>query len=108
MNSPKETTSVDDIKKKAAQHGTFISTKLGHSPKKSVKLLGREQMSDFHHNQTTPHQKACGFFFRFLVPVSHSEILFSTESNSLIRVIMYQELWKLSQQKFLLMGVKHP
>ncbi|MCG2653827.1 hypothetical protein JJE63_11040 [Alloprevotella tannerae] len=32
----------------------FLSSELGHSPKRSAKLLGREQMSDFHHNQTTP------------------------------------------------------
>ncbi|WMV33714.1 hypothetical protein MTR67_027099 [Solanum verrucosum] len=32
----------------------FLSSKLGHSPKKSIKLLGRELRNDFHHNQTTP------------------------------------------------------
>ena len=31
----------------------FLSSELGHSPKRNVKLLGREQRSDFHHNRTT-------------------------------------------------------
>ena len=52
MNSPK-TTGADDIKKDAAQRETFLSSELGHSQKRNVKLLGREQRSDFHHNQTT-------------------------------------------------------
>ena len=40
----------------------YFSNKQGHSQMKSVKLLGREQRIDFHYNQTTPYQKACGFF----------------------------------------------
>ena len=52
MNSPK-TTGADDIKKDAAQRETFLSSELGHSQKRNVKLLGREQRSDFHHNRTT-------------------------------------------------------
>uniref|UniRef100_M1DVQ6 Uncharacterized protein n=1 Tax=Solanum tuberosum TaxID=4113 RepID=M1DVQ6_SOLTU len=57
----------DDIKKDAAQRGTLFSSELGHSPKRSVKLLERKQMSDFHHNQTTPLLEGmwvCRFQFR--------------------------------------------
>uniref|UniRef100_M1D8A8 Uncharacterized protein n=1 Tax=Solanum tuberosum TaxID=4113 RepID=M1D8A8_SOLTU len=66
-----QTTGADDIKKDAAQRGTFLSSELGHSLKRSVKLLGREQRSDFHHNQTTPLSEGmwvylwvCRFQFR--------------------------------------------
>ena len=40
---------------KRMQHNVehFLSSELGHSPKRNVKLLGREQRSDFHHNRTT-------------------------------------------------------
>ena len=41
----------------------FLSNELGHIPKRSVKLLGREQRSDFHHDRTTPLE-ACGSSFR--------------------------------------------
>ena len=41
----------------------FLLSELGHSPKRSVKLLGREQRSEFHHNRTTPLE-ACGSSFR--------------------------------------------
>uniref|UniRef100_M1DAL1 Uncharacterized protein n=1 Tax=Solanum tuberosum TaxID=4113 RepID=M1DAL1_SOLTU len=46
----------------------FLSSELGHSPKKSVKLLGREQMSDFHHNQTTPLSKSLWVLLRLISP----------------------------------------
>ena len=51
----------------------FLSSKLGHSPKRNVKLLGHEQRSDFHHNQTTLIE-ACGYFF--------SSVSFSLASGS--------------------------
>ena len=65
MNSPK-TIVADDVKRDAAQRGTFLNSKLGHSPKRGIKFLGREQMSDFHHNNTTPLSKASGFFHSFV------------------------------------------
>uniref|UniRef100_M1DD24 Uncharacterized protein n=1 Tax=Solanum tuberosum TaxID=4113 RepID=M1DD24_SOLTU len=43
----------------------FLSSELGHSPKRSAKLLGREQRSDFHHNQTTPLLEGMWVFSRF-------------------------------------------
>ena len=63
MNSPKpqvRTTS------KRMQHNVelFLSSELGHSPKRSVKLLGRKQRSGFHHNQTTPLSEGMWVFFR--------------------------------------------
>ena len=51
----------------------FLRSELGHSLKRSVKFLGREQRSDFHHNRTTP-LKACGF--------SLSSVSFSLASGS--------------------------
>ena len=61
MNSPKpqvRTTS------KRMQHNVehVLSSELGHSPKRSVKLLGREQRSDFHHNQTIPLSESIWVF----------------------------------------------
>uniref|UniRef100_M1DIR8 Uncharacterized protein n=1 Tax=Solanum tuberosum TaxID=4113 RepID=M1DIR8_SOLTU len=44
----------------------FLSSELGHSPKRSVKLLGREQRSDFHHNQTTPLSEGMWVIFGFV------------------------------------------
>ena len=61
---------------KRMQHNVelFLSSELGHSPKRSVKLLGREPRSDFHHNRTTPLE-ARGFFFLVLsVSVSHPKV----------------------------------
>ena len=43
----------------------FLSSELGHSPKRNVKLLGREQRSDFHHNRTTPLE-AYWFLFSYV------------------------------------------
>ena len=51
----------------------FLSSELGHSPKRSVKLLGREQRSDFHHNRTTLSKHA-GFSLVLSVSVSHPEV----------------------------------
>ena len=50
-----------------------LSSELGHSPKRNVKLLGRGQRSDFHHNRTTPIE-ACMFIF--------SSVSFSLASGS--------------------------
>ena len=74
MNSPK-TTGADDIKKDAAQRGTFLSSEPAHSPKRNVKLLGREQRSDFHHDRTTPLE-AYGFSLVLSVSVLRPEVLF--------------------------------
>ena len=53
----------------------FLSSELGHSPKRNVKLLGREQRSDFHHNRTTLSKHA-GFSLVLPVSVSRPEVLF--------------------------------
>ena len=72
MNSPKpqvRTTS------KRMQHNVelFLSSELGHSPKRNVKLLGREQRSDFHHNRTTLSRHV-SFSLVLSVSVSHPEV----------------------------------
>ena len=72
MNSQK-TTGADDIKKDAAQRGSFLSSVLGHSPKRNVKLSGREQRSDFHHNRTTLSKHA-GFSLVLSVSVLHPDV----------------------------------
>ena len=51
-----------------------LSSELGHNPKRNVKLLGREQRSDFHHNRTTLLKHA-GFSLVPSVSVSHLEVL---------------------------------
>ena len=50
---------------KRMQHNVklFLSSELGHSPKRSVKLLGSEQRNDFHQNQTTPLSEGMWVFF---------------------------------------------
>ena len=53
----------------------FLSSELGHSPNRNVKLLGREQKSDFHHNRTTL-SKHEGFSLVLSVSVSRPEVLF--------------------------------
>ena len=68
-----QTTGADDIKKDEAQRGTFLSSELGHSPKWNVKLLGREQRSDFHHNRTTLSRHA-GLSLVLSVSVSHPDV----------------------------------
>ena len=68
-----KTTGADDIKKDAAQCGTFLSSELGHSLKRNVKLLGREQRSDFHHNRTTLSRHV-GLSSVLSVSVSHPEV----------------------------------
>ena len=52
----------------------FLSSELGHSPERNVKLLGREQRSDFHHNRTTLSRHA-GLPLVLSVSVSHPEVL---------------------------------
>ena len=52
----------------------FLSSELGHNPKRNVKLLGREQRSDFHHNRTTLSRHA-GFSLVLSDLVSHLEVL---------------------------------
>ncbi|KAH0776478.1 hypothetical protein KY290_007889 [Solanum tuberosum] len=47
----------------------FLSSELGHNPKRSIRLLGRELRKDFHHNQTTPLLEVMWVFiwvYRFL------------------------------------------
>ena len=94
---------------KKMQHNVelFLSSELGHSPKRSAKLLGREQRNDFRHNPTTPLSEGmwvylwvCRFQFRI------RKGLVSTGSNFPVWVTMHQELWKLCPCKFLIMGVK--
>ena len=60
---------------KCMQHNVeiFLSSKLGHSPKRNVKLLGREQRSDFHHDQTTLSRHV-GLSLVLSVSVSHPEV----------------------------------
>ena len=58
----KHTAGADDIKRMQHNVKLFLSSELGHSPKRNVKLLGREQRRDFHHNRTTP-LGASGVFF---------------------------------------------
>ena len=52
----------------------FLSNELGHSPKRNVKLLGREQRSDFHHNRTTLLRHA-GLHLGLSVSILHPEVL---------------------------------
>ena len=59
----------------------FLSNELGHSPKRSVKLLGREQRSDFHHDRTTPLE-AYGFSLVLSVSVSLLKVLFHRKQVS--------------------------
>ena len=73
---------------KRMQHNMelFLSSKLGHSLKRNVKLLGREQRSDFHHNRTTPLE-ACRFFF--------SSVSFSLASGSFdLSKASFQSKWQ--------------
>ena len=61
---------------KRMQHNVelSLSSELGHSSKRNVKLLGREQRSDFHHNRTTLSRHA-GLPLGLSVSVLHSEVL---------------------------------
>ena len=91
---------------KRMQHNVelFLSSELGHSPKRNVKLLGREQRSDFHHNWTTLSRHV-GLSLFLSVSVSHSEVSIyrkqvSNLSDNAPRV------WKLYLCRFLIMGAK--
>ncbi|WMV59198.1 hypothetical protein MTR67_052583 [Solanum verrucosum] len=44
----------------------FLSSELGHSPKWSIKLLGRELSATSTTIKLHPYQKARGFFFGFI------------------------------------------
>ena len=103
----KKKTYANDIKMDAAQCATFLSSKLGHSTKRGVKLLGHKHRSNFHHNQITPLSEGIWVFLWFLsVLVSHSKNLVSAESKLPIWVTIHQELWKLCLCKFLSLDVK--
>ena len=60
---------------KRMQHNVelFLSSELGHSPNRNVKLLGREQRSEFHHNRTILSRHA-GLPLVLSVSVSHPEV----------------------------------
>ena len=66
MNSPK-TTGADDAKRMQHNVELFLSSELGHSLKRSVKLLVREQRSDFQHNRTTPLSEVIWVFLWLLL-----------------------------------------
>ena len=83
----------------------FLSSELRHSPKRNVKLLGREQRSDFHHDRTTPLE-ACGSSFS---PVSfsltsesfdlseasfQSEWQYAKSFGNYVRVSSYLWMWR--------------
>ncbi|WMV32866.1 hypothetical protein MTR67_026251 [Solanum verrucosum] len=63
----------------------FLSSELGQSSKNSIKLLGRELRSDFHHNQTTSQSEGMWVFlwvYRFQFRIRKTLIF--TRSNLLI------------------------
>ena len=84
----------------------FFSIEQGHSLTRSVKLLGRKQRIDFHHNQTTPYHKACGFSLLSSISVLHLQISIFIRSRFSIKVKIHQELWELCLCMFLRVDLK--